>query len=206
VVPVAHLIGRGGEQLGDVDGPRVAGAGAQMHQHHQRDHDRAGPVTDPPQADGKPLGGDHQLQRHHRNGGPGHLAEQGQLGAGEHVGAGDAAGGEDGGTRTGHVRGLDIVADQLQGIVGLDAGGDVESAVVEQRPAAMRALDTAQIDADLALQVGLDAVQEVFQQDVFGRNGGVGLQFEDPMAVGLLAAEQRIARPGHGVGQLVERH
>ena len=45
-----------------------------------------------------------------------------------------------------------VVADHLQREIGLHAGADVEVAVVEQRPAAVRALDAAQIDGDLALR------------------------------------------------------
>ena len=49
------------------------------------------------------------------------------------------------------------------------------------------ALDAAQIDGDLALELGVDRLAEIVpQQHVFGRNGGVGLELEHPMAVGLL--------------------
>ena len=54
--------------------------------------------------------------------------------------------------RARHVRRIDVVADHLQREIGLHAGAHVEGAVVEQRPAAMRALDAAQIDGDLALR------------------------------------------------------
>ena len=49
-----------------------------------------------------------------------------------------------------------VVADHLQREIRLDAGAHVEGAVVEQRPAAMLALDAAQIDADLRFQRGVD--------------------------------------------------
>ena len=52
-----------------------------------------------------------------------------------------------------HVRRVDVVADHLQREIGLHARADVEGAVMEQRPAAMRALNAAQIDRDLALRV-----------------------------------------------------
>ena len=63
-----------------------------------------------------------------------------------------AAAGEDRLARAAHVRRLGIVADHLQREIGLHAGADVEVAAVEQRPAAMRALDAAQIGGDLALE------------------------------------------------------
>ena len=49
--------------------------------------------------------------------------------------------------RAPHVRRVDGVADHLEREIGLHARAHVEGAVVEQRPAAMRALDAAQIDA-----------------------------------------------------------
>ena len=56
----------------------------------------------------------------------------------------------------------------------------------------MRALDAAQIDRDLALELGVDRLAaEVAHQHIFGRDGGVGLELEHPMAVRLLALEQR---------------
>ena len=51
------------------------------------------------------------------------------------------------------MRRVDVVADHLQREIGLDAGADVERAVVEERPAAVVALDAAEIDGDLALEL-----------------------------------------------------
>ena len=50
-----------------------------------------------------------------------------------------------------HVRRLRLVADHLEREIGFHRRAHVEVAVVEQRPAAMRALDAAQIDGDLRL-------------------------------------------------------
>ena len=59
----------------------------------------------------------------------------------------------------------------------------------------MVALDAAQIDGDLGFQRGVDRLAEIMpQQHVFGRNGGVGLELEHPMAVGALLREQRLRR------------
>ena len=87
-----------------------------------------------------------------------------------------------------HVRRVDVVADHLEREIGLHARAHVEVAVVEQRPAAMRALDAAQIDGDLGFERGIDRLGEIVpQQHVFGRDGGVGLELEHPMAVRPLA-------------------
>ena len=70
---------------------------------------------------------------------------------------------------------------------------------MKQGPAAVVALDAAQIDADLALQrevIGF--AQVVTQEDVFGRNGRVGFEFEHPVPIGALALEQ-------GLGGQIDR-
>ena len=96
-----------------------------------------------------------------------------------------------------HVRRVDVVADHLQREIGLHRRADVEGAAVEQRPAAVLALDAAQVDADLALQLQVVRLAEIVaQQHVFGRDGGVGLQLEHPVAVRPAggAAGRRVAR------------
>ena len=56
----------------------------------------------------------------------------------------------------------------------------------------MGALDAAQIDGDLGFQRGIDRLGEIMaQQHVFGRDRGVGLELEHPMAVGLLQLGKR---------------
>ena len=71
---------------------------------------------------------------------------------------------------------------------------------MEQRPAAVLALDVAEIHRDLALQLGLDAVEEVAQQHELGGDGGVGLQFEHPVPVRRAAAKQRRTGARYGLG------
>ncbi len=57
----------------------------------------------------------------------------------------------------------------------------------------MAALDAAQIGGDAGFERGIDRFGEIMpQQDVFGRNGGVGFELEQKMAVGALAGEQRL--------------
>src|SRR3546814_13035236 len=64
-----------------------------------------------------------------------------------------------------------IVADELQRVIGFHARADIEVAAVEQGPAAMAALNAAQIDSELALNLDIDLVEEMLEQDVLGRNG-----------------------------------
>src|SRR5258707_12278396 len=64
-------------------------------------------------------------------------------------------------------------------------------AVVYQRPAAMDTLNPAQVIRDLGFQYGVDRLAEVMtKQDILGGNGGIGLQFEDPMPIRPSIAKQ----------------
>ncbi len=122
--------------------------------------------------------------------------------AGEDVGAGGAAAGADRLAGAAHVVGVDRIADHLEREIGLHAGAHVEGAFVEQRPAAVLALNAAQVHRDLAFDLGVDRLAaEVAHQHVFGRNGRVGFQLEDPMPVRLLAIEQRAGGPINAVLQ-----
>ncbi len=103
--------------------------------------------------------------------------------------------GEDGFARTGHVRRLGIVADHLEREIRLDAGAHIERAGVNKRPAAMIALNAPKIDGDQALEfkIGLFAAK-MPEQNVFGRDRRIGLEFETPMAVLVLLGEQCFRR------------
>ncbi len=65
----------------------------------------------------------------------------------------------------------------------------------------MLALDLPQIDADPALQRRIDAVEEMLEQHIFGRDRGVRLQLEQPVPIGILPAREGIARAVDRVGQ-----
>ena len=92
-----------------------------------------------------------------------------------------------------HVRGFGRIADHLQREIRLDARADVQRAVGEQRPAAVIALDTAQIARDLLFEFEIGRFAEVMhEQHVFGGNRGVGFEFVEPVAVGVLRGEQRV--------------
>ena len=186
--PVGDLIRRRAEQLRHMDVARIAGARLFGHQHQQGHDHRARPVRHLAEVEWKPQRQMHDLQRHDRHGAPRHLPEQRELGAGEHVAALRPAGLQDCLARAAHVRRVGIVADRLQREIRLDAAGQVERAVVEQRPAAVRALHRPQVNADLALQCRVDPVQEVLEQHIFRRDGRIGLQLEDEVAVVALVA------------------
>ena len=140
------------EQFVDAHAFGVARHRPLRHQHQQRHDDRAAQYDILSRWNRKPLRQQHDLDRHHRHGAPRNEAEQRQQDAGEHVGAFGAAARPHRLACPRHVRGLRIVADHLQREIGLHRRADVEVAVVKQRPAAMRALDAAQIDGDLALR------------------------------------------------------
>ena len=67
-----------------------------------------------------------------------------------------AAAGENGLARAPHMLGIGRIADHLEREIGFHARAHVELAVMEQRPAAVSALDAAQIGGDLCLQRGVD--------------------------------------------------
>ena len=191
------------EELVDAHAARVPGAGLQGAQDQQRHDDCPGPVGDLRQVHREPARQQHDLHRRLRHGPPADHAEHRQQVAGEDVAGPGAAVREQRLPRADHVRGVDVVADHLQGEVGLHRRADVERPRVVQRPAAVPALDPAQVDPDLPLQreVGLLA-QIVDQEDVFRRDRGVGLEFEHPVTVGLLALQER---GGGGVDRPVQR-
>ena len=114
---------------------------------------------------------------------PRDLAKERQAETSENVGPCGAAVIQDGLARTLHMGGVDVVADQLQSVVGLDRRADVEVALVIERPTAMLALAIAQIGADLVLKLLVDFIEVVFEQDIFRRNRRIRLQLVEPVAI-----------------------
>ena len=88
-----------------------------------------------------------------------------------------------------------VVADQLEGVVGLDGAADVEGAAVEKGPAAVIGLAAADVGAEPRLGLGINLVEEVVEEDVLRRDGRVGLELEQPVAVVAL----KVAQAGGGV-------
>ena len=65
-----------------------------------------------------------------------------------------------------------------------------------ERPAVMfGGLAAAQISRDFRFHRAIHRLAEIVaQQDIFGGNGGVGFEFEHPVAVAALRGEQRLGR------------
>jgi hypothetical protein len=189
------------EQLVHAHAPRVARPRSQGVQDQQRHDHRTRPVRHLGQVEREPARQQHDLDRHLRHRAPRHLAEQGEGDAGEDVALRRAAAFQDHVACAGHVRRRRVVADQLERQVGLDRGAQVGRAAVEQRPAAAFHLNLAQVVADAPLALLVDLAQEVLEHDVFGRDRGVGLELEHPVAVRLLAVVEREAALAQGAVQ-----
>ena len=143
--------------------------------------------------EGKPARQQHDLDRHGRNAAPRNRAVEREQEAGEDVAPRGAAARQDRFARFAHVRRLDIVADHLQGEIGLDAGAHVEGAGVEERPAAVVALHAPEVDGDQPFEFEVRRLAaEMLQQHVFGRDRRVGLELEAPMPVAVLTGEERL--------------
>src|SRR5208337_1680823 len=85
------------------------------------------------------------------------------------------------------------VADRFQREIGLDARAHVESAAVDERPAAVLALDAAKIRGDAALEPDIPLLAaEMAQKHIFRRDRRVGFELERPMAVFALPRMQRL--------------
>ena len=204
--PLAHGLRRRSEQFPDRDATRIGGARLQGLQDQKRDHDRARPVGDLVEMERKPARQQHDLDRHGRNAAPGNGAVKRQQEAGEDIAPGCAAMGEDRFARAAHMRRLRIVADHLEGEIGLHAGAGIERARMNERPPAVSALDSPEIDRDQALEfeIGLFAAK-MPEQHVFGGDRRVGLEFEAPMAIITLLGEQRLRRAGNMALEHVQR-
>ena len=132
-----------------------------------------------------------RFDRDERHGPPGHLLEQCQRDAGEHIGAGRPTLGQDGAPSALHVRRFGVVAGQFQRVVHLDRAAQVHGPAVVQVPATIGLLAAAQIDGQLGGEVAVDLAHVMHHQQVFGRDGAVGLELEAPVAVGVLPLDQR---------------
>jgi hypothetical protein len=145
--------------------------------------------------EGEPARQQRDLDRHDRHRIPGHDPVQGQQDAGKHVAAFGAAARPDRLSRPDHVRRIRRIADHFQGEISFHAGARVVGAVMEQRPAAVRALLAAKVAADTRFQrrVGRLA-QRVHHQHVLGRDGGIRFQFVDPVPVRPLLGQDRPQR------------
>ena len=191
----------------DADPLGIAGDRFQRAQHQQRRDRGARPIGYLVEMKREPARQQHDLDRHDWNGAPADDPEQRQQRAREDVALRGAASRADRGARPAHVRRLDVVADHLQREISLHARAHVEIAVLNQGPAVMRALAAAQIGRDLGFQFRVDGLAEVMpHQDIFGGDGGVGLEFEHPMPIRTLDGQQGVGRSGNRVVQRSRRN
>src|SRR5208282_1090834 len=70
----------------------------------------------------------------------------------------------------------------------------------------MLALEPAQVDGEAPFELRVDLVEKMLEHDVFGRDRGVGLELEDPMAVLPLQRLERCRDFGdHGIEPTLEK-
>src|SRR6516162_1665756 len=134
----------------------------------------------------RPAGQQHDFDRHDRDRPPRYLTKQCQGDAGEHVAALGPASRQYSRTGARHMRRVDRVASRLECEIGFDRAADIEIPAMKQRPPAVRSLRRAEIPRDTSLELRLDAVEVVLQQYIFGGYRRVGLELENPVAVGVL--------------------
>jgi hypothetical protein len=79
---------------------------------------------------------------------------------------------------------------ELHGEVGLDGRGQVGGAALEEVEPAIRELPSPQVAHGAALAVAVHPVDEVAEQQVFGRDGRVGFELAHPVPVRLLECEE----------------
>ncbi len=199
----AGCLARTDKQFVDADAARIPCLGAQAVEHQQRHDHRAGPVGHLGQMEREPERQQHDLDRHHRHRLPRHHAIQREQRAGEDIAGLRPAHRVDGLAGTPHMLGIGVVADHLEGEIRLHAGADVGATLMEQRPAAVGVLDPAQIARDTRFQHVIRSFAQIMdQQYIFGRDRGIRLQLEYPVAIGPLGCQQGVQRAAERAFQL----
>ena len=121
---------------------------------------------------------------------PGKLAEQRQVKLAVGVHPRDAAEPQDVGARFLHEGRIGAVPGELEREVGFDAGVDLARAAVVDIPAAIGELALQDVLRATALQRLVHFPQPVHEKHVIGAKGAIDHQLADPVAVGLLLAEE----------------
>ena len=143
----------------------------------------------------RPARQQHDLDRHYRNCPPRHFPEEREQDAGEDIAAPGAAARQNRRARPRHMGRIKRIPGGLQREIRFDRRADVESAAIEQRPAAVLALGGSNVSRDARLQLGLDPAQIVLQQYELGGDRDIRLQLKNPMSVSMLERDQRLAGP-----------
>ena len=182
------------EQLANGDIIRIARDRFQRGQHEQRRDDGARPIGHFINRNREPVGHHHDFDGHDGAGFPRRLAEQAQGVACKYVRALCAACCEYKLTCISHMRRVNIFACEFQRIIAFNGGRYIHVAFVKQRPAPIRVLDAAQINANLLLKLRVYFVHIMHEHDIFGRDSRVGFQFKQPMAIIILALCEAVSR------------
>jgi len=191
-----------GEELGNADAVWITGPRLERIEHHQRHEHSTCPIGDLVEMEGEPARQQHDFYRHHRHGAPRYLAVKREQIARKHIAVGGAALRQDPVARTHHVRRIDQVADHLKREIGLYAGAHIRCPGVVQRPASVCRLNATEIARHFCFEGGIDRLAAIMpHQHIFGGNGGVGLKFEDEMAVWPLQRAKRLCGGGDRILQ-----
>ena len=82
------------------------------------------------------------------------------------------------------MRGIGIIANHFQREIRFHAGAHVEIAFMKEWPAAVLALNTPQIIADLGFADGVCLLAQIMhQQNIFGGDRCIGLELEAPVPI-----------------------
>ncbi len=159
----------------------------------QRQNHRPRPCRDVVEIEVKPLGQEDDFRRNARAGVVADLAEGREIEFGEAVALFRAAEPQHDFAGASHVRGVGIVAHELQGEIRLDGPRKIGRPAGKQAPSAFGVLQIPQIIGDL-WQVGIGFLfEDEFEQDVFGFEDAVALKFADPKSGGILQTKQRVS-------------
>ena len=189
-------------QLLDAGAGRHGGRGPQAEDDRDR-HDRgARPGGELVDVEREPAGQQHEPGRHGRQAVPVVLVEEGQPELREDPRPGDAAVGQHPVARAHHMRGVGILAGQLQREVGLDGRAELPRAAVPLRPIALRLLMMPQVAPDLRPDLAVGDAQVVREQQVLRRDRHVGFELAPPVAVAVLVVEQPARRAVDRGGEL----
>ena len=86
---------------------------------------------------------------------------------------------------------VDIIADDFQGVIGLNRTAHIHVTGMKQGPSTVIPLNRTDVSGELGLDILLHLSDEVVEQDIFSRDGGVRFELEHPMPVFVLGFFQR---------------
>ncbi len=186
-------------ELGERRALRDGTARAICRDDREGHHDRAGPGGHPIDRERHPVRQQDELRRDGRASLPIVLSEDREINLREGVARVQPAMLADDAPRLRHVRGFGVVADELQGEVGLRRGAHLRRASRVDRPAPRRELLAPQVLGRLPDPVLPGAPEEMHRQHVLGLEDRVPLELAAPVAVLALDGEEVPAGRRRGV-------